>query len=87
MARRLSFCKNLLPILLLIDIECNDMGLLTLFKAATNKGMNNHVFVSYAYAIATIVLIPAPFISKRSRVVLPLGFSMLSKIVLIGIIE
>ncbi|KAL1357088.1 hypothetical protein AAHE18_05G231800 [Arachis hypogaea] len=66
MARRWSFYKNLLPILLLISIECNDMGLLTLFKAATNKGMSNHVFVAYAYAIATIVLIPAPFISKRS---------------------
>ncbi|XP_057759209.1 WAT1-related protein At3g28050-like [Arachis stenosperma] len=86
MARRWSFYKNLLPILLLIGIECNDMGLLTLFKAATNKGMSNHVFVAYAYAIATIVLIPAPFISKRSRVVPPLSFIILSKIVLLGII-
>ncbi|MED6173330.1 hypothetical protein PIB30_058281 [Stylosanthes scabra] len=86
MERRWSFYENLLPILLLIGIEINDMGLLTLFKAATNKGMSNHVFVAYAYAIATLVLIPAPFISKRSRVVPPLSFSILSKIVLLGII-
>ncbi|MED6109649.1 hypothetical protein PIB30_035644 [Stylosanthes scabra] len=86
MERRWSFYKNLLPILLLVGIEINDVGLLTLFKAATNKGMSNHVFVAYAYAIATLVLIPAPFISKRSRVVPPLSFSILSKIVLLGII-
>nr|KYP50525.1 Auxin-induced protein 5NG4 [Cajanus cajan] len=62
------------------------MGLLTLFKAATLQGMNNHVFVAYAYAVATTILLPVTFFSRRTRVVPPLSFSIISKIVLLGVI-
>ncbi|KAK7266164.1 hypothetical protein RIF29_18806 [Crotalaria pallida] len=86
MARRWSFYKDLLPVIVMIGIECNDTGLLTLFKAATNKGMSSHVFVAYAYAIATLVLLPAPFFSKRSGELPPINFSILSKIALLGVI-
>ncbi|KAK7266168.1 hypothetical protein RIF29_18810 [Crotalaria pallida] len=86
MARRWSFYKDLLPVIVMIGIECNDTGLLTLFKAATNKGMSSHVFVAYAYAIATLVLLPAPFFSKRSGELPKINFSILSKIALLGVI-
>ncbi|CAL0317247.1 unnamed protein product [Lupinus luteus] len=86
MARRWSFYNDLLPVIMLICIDFNDIGLLTLFKAATNKGMSNHVFVAYAYAIATLILLPSPFFSKRSRVVPPINISILSKIALLGVI-
>ncbi|CAJ1946793.1 unnamed protein product [Sphenostylis stenocarpa] len=86
MAREWSFYRNFLPIVVLIGTECNDMGLLTLFKAATLQGMNNHVFVAYAYAVATTILLPVTFFHRRSRVVPPLSWSIISKIVLLGVI-
>ncbi|ESW23103.1 hypothetical protein PHAVU_004G018600 [Phaseolus vulgaris] len=86
MAREWSFYRNFLPILVLLGIECNDMALLTLFKVASLQGMNSHVFVAYAYAVATTVLLPVTFFHRRSRGVPPISFSILSKIVLLGVI-
>jgi hypothetical protein len=57
--------KDVLPFTALVTMECINVGLNTLFKAATLKGMSYHVFVVYAYAIAALVLLPAPFISQR----------------------
>ncbi|TKY50394.1 WAT1-related protein [Spatholobus suberectus] len=86
MARGWSFYRDLLPVVVLVGNECNDTGLLTLFKAATLQGMNNHVFVAYAYAVATTILLPVTFFHRRTRVVPPLSFSTISKIFLLGVI-
>ncbi|XP_021645675.2 WAT1-related protein At3g28050-like isoform X2 [Hevea brasiliensis] len=79
-------CRDVLPFTSLVAMECVNVGLNTLYKAATLKGMNYHVFIVYAYAIAALVLLPAPFISCRSRVLPPLSFSILCKIGLLGLI-
>ncbi|KAG5110522.1 hypothetical protein JHK82_039745 [Glycine max] len=60
--------------------------LLTLFKEATLQRRNSHVFVAYTSAVATTLLFPINFFSRRSRVVPPLSFSIASKIILIGMI-
>ncbi|XP_061369728.1 WAT1-related protein At4g15540-like isoform X2 [Gastrolobium bilobum] len=83
---RRSCSKDLLPFVVLVANECSNTGLFTLFKAATLQGMSNFVFVTYAYALATIVLLPVSFFYRRSRVVPPLSFSILSKIALLGVI-
>nr|AFK34659.1 unknown [Medicago truncatula] len=86
MTRKRSFYMDFLPPVVIIGNECVDMALLTLFKAATLQGMNNHVFVAYAYAVATSFLLPITFFRRRSRVVHPLSFSIICKIVLLGAI-
>ncbi|GAV72579.1 EamA domain-containing protein [Cephalotus follicularis] len=78
--------KDMLPFSAMVTMECVNVGLNTLFKAATLEGMSYHVFVVYAYAIAALVLLPAPFISHRSRVLPPLSFPTLCKIGLLGVI-
>ncbi|CAL1391912.1 unnamed protein product [Linum trigynum] len=70
----------------MVSIECMNVGLNTLFKAATMAGMSYHVFVVYSYAIATLALLPAPFFSRRSRALPRLSFSVLWKIGLLGVI-
>ncbi|CAI0455885.1 unnamed protein product [Linum tenue] len=70
----------------MVSIECMNVGLNTLFKAATMAGMSYHVFVVYCYAIATLALLPAPFLSRRSRALPGLSFSVLWKIGLLGVI-
>ncbi|CAK8533699.1 unnamed protein product [Lathyrus sativus] len=87
MRRRWSFYTNILPVVVIIGNECIDMSLLTLFKAATLEGMNNHVFIAYAYALGTFVLLPVTLFTRRSRVVpVPLSFSVICKSFLLGAI-
>ncbi|CAN1725886.1 WAT1-related protein At3g28050 [Linum perenne] len=57
--------RDVLPFSVMVFMECINVGLNTLFKAATMEGMSYHVFVVYAYAIAALVLLPAPFFSHR----------------------
>ncbi|RAL46872.1 hypothetical protein DM860_005151 [Cuscuta australis] len=78
--------NEVLPFAALVVMECINVGLNTLFKAATNQGMSNHVFVVYAYGVAAICLLPSPFFSTRSRVLPPLNCSVTLKILLLGVI-
>ncbi|KAK4846220.1 hypothetical protein QYF36_014471 [Acer negundo] len=80
------FGRDVVPFTAIVAMECTNVGLNTLYKAATLRGMSYHVFVVYAYAIAALVLLPAPSFSQRSRVLPPLNFSILSKIGLLGLI-
>ncbi|XLS62513.1 hypothetical protein HN51_016741, partial [Arachis hypogaea] len=50
------------------------------------EGMSYHVFVVYAYVVAAILLLPAPFISSRSRVLPPLTLPLATKIAFLGFI-
>ncbi|KAE8657523.1 WAT1-related protein [Hibiscus syriacus] len=87
MVWRWRYCyREVLPISAMVTMECINVGLNTLFKAATLSGMSYHVFVVYAYAIAALVLLPAPFFSYRSRVLPPLTSPILCKIGLLGLI-
>ncbi|KAK9925242.1 hypothetical protein M0R45_033571 [Rubus argutus] len=81
-----SCYRDVLPFTAMVAMECTNVGLNTLFKAATMRGMSYHVFVVYSYSIAALALLPAPFISHRSRVLPPLNFSIMSKILLLGLI-
>ncbi|CAH9090721.1 unnamed protein product, partial [Cuscuta europaea] len=80
------FYNEVLPFVALVLMECINVGLNTLFKAATNQGMSNYVFIVYAYAVAAICLLPSPFFSTRSKVLPPLNCSITFKILMLGII-
>lgn len=51
----------------MVGVECTNVGLNILFKAATNNGMSYYVFIFYSYAATTLVLLPLPFIFHRFR--------------------
>ncbi|KAJ9564812.1 hypothetical protein OSB04_000778 [Centaurea solstitialis] len=84
--RRYYCYKDLLPFAAMVTMECTNVGLNTLYKAATLRGMSYHVFIVYSYAVAAFLLLPAPFFSTRSRVLPKVNFSIVSKIGLLGII-
>ncbi|KAI3665937.1 hypothetical protein L6452_44572 [Arctium lappa] len=84
--RKFYFYKDALPFAAMVIMECTNVGLNTLYKAATLRGMSNHVFIVYSYAVAAVLLLPAPFVSNRSRVLPPVNFSIVSKIGILGII-
>ncbi|PWA56153.1 hypothetical protein CTI12_AA420910 [Artemisia annua] len=80
------YYSDVLPIVTLVAMECVNVGLNTLYKAATLEGMSYHVFMVYCYAVAALILLPAPFFSYRSRVLPPVNFSIVSKTILLAII-
>ena len=57
--------KDALPFSAMVAVECTNVGLNTIFKAATLKGLSYYVFIFYSYAIATLVLLPLPFIFRQ----------------------
>lgn len=61
-----KYCyRDVLPFAAMVTMECLNVGLNTLYKAATMKGMSEHVFVVYAYAVAALCLLPSPFFTPR----------------------
>ncbi|XP_054801511.1 WAT1-related protein At4g15540-like [Prosopis cineraria] len=75
---RMYFYKDVVPLCALIAIECINVGASILFKAATFNGVNYYVFTIYASAISTLVLLlPLPFILRRSTGLPPFKSSLL----------
>ncbi|XVF58117.1 hypothetical protein PTKIN_Ptkin07bG0037100 [Pterospermum kingtungense] len=86
MTRTRSYCyKDVLPFTAMVSVECANVGINVLFKAATSKGMSYYIFIAYSYAIATLVLLPLSFILHR-EVVPPLKLHLISRICLLGLI-
>ncbi|OWM71568.1 hypothetical protein CDL15_Pgr005755 [Punica granatum] len=50
----------------MVSAECINVGLNTLFKAATRHGTSHHVFIVCIYAIGATAFLPASFVSYRS---------------------
>lgn len=59
MARERVCYKDAVPFGAMVIMECVNVGLNTLFKAATLRGMSYHVFVVYSYAFAALLLFPS----------------------------
>ncbi|XP_015573631.1 WAT1-related protein At5g40240 isoform X2 [Ricinus communis] len=60
-----SWLWNLVPFAAMIAVECTDVGVSTISKAALAKGMSKYVSVVYYNALATLILLPY-FIFHRS---------------------
>ncbi|KAG2707475.1 hypothetical protein I3760_05G149200 [Carya illinoinensis] len=61
----------------MVIVECLDVGLNTISKAAMTRGMNEFVFVTYSNSLAFFFLLPASFIFYRKRSLPPLTWSIL----------
>ncbi|CAA7055313.1 unnamed protein product [Microthlaspi erraticum] len=66
--------------------EFSNVGVNTLVKSVTSKGLSPFVVLVYSYSIGSLLLVPFAFFSFRSRSLPPLTFSVLCKMVLLGLI-
>ncbi|KAL2492741.1 WAT1-related protein [Abeliophyllum distichum] len=53
-----SCMKGFVPYAAMVMVECADVGLTTLSKAAMSKGMSHFIFVVYSNALATLIIFP-----------------------------
>ncbi|KAJ4833449.1 hypothetical protein Tsubulata_042928 [Turnera subulata] len=58
--------NKVLPFTVFVAGECTSVGLFTLFKAATLKGLSYHLFIAYSYAIGSLILLPFIFLHRRA---------------------
>ncbi|XP_043704067.1 uncharacterized protein LOC122654155 [Telopea speciosissima] len=77
--------RDTVPFAAMVAVECTNVGLNTLSKAAMSRGMNTFVFLTYCYGLATLFILPPAFISHR-RVNRPITFSILCKLLLLGLL-
>ncbi|KAH7528501.1 WAT1-related protein At3g28050 [Ziziphus jujuba] len=80
-----SCLVKFLPFAVMVVVQCLDVGLTTLSKAAMSRGMSHYVFVVYANALASLILFPSSFIIERKRRP-PLTFSILCKFFLLSLV-
>ncbi|GLT35478.1 hypothetical protein SLA2020_099270 [Shorea laevis] len=79
-----SYLWNAVPFVAMITVECTDVGLSVISKAALTRGMSNFVPVVYSNALGTLILLPY-FIFFRKKEA-PLSFSMLRMFFLLALI-
>ncbi|XP_031261544.1 WAT1-related protein At5g40230-like [Pistacia vera] len=83
---RRNLWKEILLFAAMVSLECSSVGLTVIYKEATLKGMSSYVFVTYSFAIATLVLLPFAFYFRSTSTVLPSGrFPFIFRICLLGL--
>ncbi|GAB2250685.1 hypothetical protein Droror1_Dr00016935 [Drosera rotundifolia] len=80
------YFKATLPFSAMILVECIEVGLVTISKAAMIRGMSNFVFVVYYNALGTIFLLPYFSCQCLRRKTAPITCTLLSKLFLLGLI-
>ncbi|KAA8529537.1 hypothetical protein F0562_033664 [Nyssa sinensis] len=71
----------------LVIVECLEVGLNTLSKAAMSRGMSDFVFIVYSNALAFFFLLPLTFIFHRIKPCPQLAFSIVGKIFVLGLLS
>uniref|UniRef100_A0A5B7BH56 WAT1-related protein n=1 Tax=Davidia involucrata TaxID=16924 RepID=A0A5B7BH56_DAVIN len=81
-----SCLKDALPFAGMVMVECGEIGMVTLSKAAMNTGMSNFVFVVYYNALGTFILLPYYIFHTYRFKRPPLTFSLLCRFFLLGLL-
>ncbi|XP_021299078.1 WAT1-related protein At3g28050-like [Herrania umbratica] len=79
-----SYLWSAAPFVAMITVECTDVGISVISKAALTKGMSNIVSVVYYNALGTLILLPYLIFCRNKQ--LPLTFSLLWRFFLLGLI-
>ncbi|XP_038715647.1 WAT1-related protein At5g40240-like isoform X1 [Tripterygium wilfordii] len=79
-----SFIWGAAPIMVMLSVECTDVGLAVISKAALTRGMNNFVSVVYYNALATLILLPYVIFHRKRGA--PLTLTLLCRFFLLGLI-
>ncbi|KAF5755096.1 putative EamA domain-containing protein [Helianthus annuus] len=81
-----SFWEKVLPFAAMVVVECGEVGMITLGKAAMNNGLSNLVYVVYYNALGTFLLLPNFIVHSCRSNRPPLTLSVLSKLFGLGLL-
>ncbi|XVF58111.1 hypothetical protein PTKIN_Ptkin07bG0036700 [Pterospermum kingtungense] len=77
-----SYMWSAMPFMGMVTVECTDIGVSVISKAAMSKGMSNIVSVVYYNALASFILLPYILFCRNNQA--PITFSLLCKLFLLG---
>ncbi|KAK7395699.1 hypothetical protein VNO78_16265 [Psophocarpus tetragonolobus] len=80
--------REVLPFTAMVVLECTNVGVNVLFKAAVEKGLSYYVFIAYSYLVSSLfLLLPLPFVFRCQEVFLPpLNSSLILRFFFLGVI-
>ncbi|XP_060193666.1 WAT1-related protein At3g28050-like isoform X1 [Lycium barbarum] len=81
-----SWSTDFFPFLAMMMVECCEMGMITLGKAAMNDGLSNLVYVVYYNAVGTLFLLPFLIFHRRRSNMAPITLSILWRFFLLGLL-
>ncbi|KAL8266362.1 hypothetical protein R6Q59_003706 [Mikania micrantha] len=81
-----SFLEKVLPFAAMLLVECGEVGMITLGKAAMNSGLSNLVYVVYYNALGTVLLLPNFIIHSCRSNRPPLTLSVICKLFGLGLL-
>ncbi|CAK9162824.1 unnamed protein product [Ilex paraguariensis] len=81
-----KFITDVLPFAAMVMVECTDIGMITLAKAAMNSGMSKFVYVVYYNALGTLILLPYIIFHSCRSSRLTLTFSILCRFFILGFV-
>ncbi|TMW95887.1 hypothetical protein EJD97_008243 [Solanum chilense] len=77
---------DFLPFLAMVMVECCEMLMITLGKAAMNDGLNNLVYVVYYNALGTLFLLPCLIFHRYRSNMVPITLPILWRFFLLGLL-
>ncbi|XP_027074488.2 WAT1-related protein At5g40240-like [Coffea arabica] len=84
--KRTCWYGEVFPFTAMVTMECINVGMNTIFKAATVKGLNYHVFMLYSYGIAALLLLPLCYFFHRNSRLPPFTFGLLARFFSLGLL-
>ncbi|XWS30338.1 hypothetical protein CRYUN_Cryun24cG0108800 [Craigia yunnanensis] len=85
MARRYGY-KEILPCTAMVAVECSNVVVSILFKAASLKGLSYYIFIAYSHVLGTLVFFPLVFLFNREIALPRSKFPLISRICLLGLL-
>ncbi|XP_021812912.1 WAT1-related protein At5g40240-like [Prunus avium] len=76
--------RSAVPFAAMVMVECAEVGVSTLSKAAMSRGMSKFVFIVYYNALGTLLLLPYFIFRRNNRA--PLSFKLICRFFLLGLI-
>ncbi|KAL2523449.1 WAT1-related protein [Forsythia ovata] len=86
MTRAGHIYREALPFAAMVMVECTNVGLSTIYKAAVSKGLSYHVFMVYSYAISSLLLLPLSYIFHRKTALPPFTVALMGRFFVLGLI-
>ncbi|KAL2500020.1 WAT1-related protein [Abeliophyllum distichum] len=78
--------REVLPFAAMVMVECTNVGLSTLYKAAVSKGLSYHVFMVYSYAISSLLLLPLSYIFHIKTALPPFTVGLMGRFFVLGLL-
>ncbi|KAJ7974532.1 WAT1-related protein [Quillaja saponaria] len=81
------FYKDVVPFSAIVAAEFSIVVLSILFKLASAEGLSYYIFVTYTYALSTLILLPLAYMNFHRATGLPsFNWSLLKKLFLLGLL-